>query len=305
MGTACGDVVLVYSTVPTAGQTLPFPNKGTLRWENLTRRTSHFFFEQAMGNAAGGRDTLEIERFAAKDGNGVVLGADSLLLPYDQLTSVAGQRYSVEVDVLQLGFRDTTFVRNSGDFRRAVMGEGGPVVNSRAMHYEVGPGLQTTANGATLTTPVIDRGISRATDVRDLIANTSTDVFGVAINFDGELAAVRGNSSTAIVGSTLRLQGLMSTTSANPGFDFHPRNSGTNSTPATRLAFAASAEPQIEIYDTYCYQRVAVIPVRDPIVGPIKSARRVDGQIMLIGATARGVVVANLSDNFVTTCQQL
>jgi hypothetical protein len=62
-GFECGDVVLTYSTTPTPGQTAPFTsNNGTLRWENLAQGTSHFFFEQAMGQAAAASDTLEIIR---------------------------------------------------------------------------------------------------------------------------------------------------------------------------------------------------------------------------------------------------
>jgi hypothetical protein len=99
---------------------------------------------------------------------------------------------------------------------------------------------------------------------------------------------------------------LLPTTLANAGFDFHPLNTGPNSFPlSSRLAFAASAQPNIEIYDTYCYQLVGSIPIRDPIIGPIKAAyRSVNGinELMLIGVTARGVVVARLPDTFTTSC---
>ncbi|MBU6366117.1 MAG: hypothetical protein KJT01_07895, partial [Gemmatimonadetes bacterium] len=64
-GAPCEDVIAVYSTTPTPGQSVPFPNQGTIRWENLTRRASHFFFEHAIGQTAGRSDTLEIARFAA------------------------------------------------------------------------------------------------------------------------------------------------------------------------------------------------------------------------------------------------
>src|SRR6202162_451317 len=63
---ACTDVVLTYSTTPTSGQSVPFSNRnGTLRWENLTTRTSHLFFEQAMGQSAARADTLEVICYAA------------------------------------------------------------------------------------------------------------------------------------------------------------------------------------------------------------------------------------------------
>jgi hypothetical protein len=102
----------------------------------------------------------------------------------------------------------------------------------------------------------------------------------------------------------LRLQGILGTTQSNAGLDFHPLNSGPNSFPlSSRLVFAASAEPVIEIFDSYCYKRVATVPIRDPINGPIKAAiRESSGQIVLVGATTRGVVIVTLPNTFTTSC---
>ncbi|HEX9249722.1 MAG TPA: hypothetical protein VF856_09485, partial [Gemmatimonadaceae bacterium] len=110
--------------------------------------------------------------------------------------------------------------------------------------------------------------------------------------------------STYILNSALRLQGVLATTITNAGFDFHPLNTSVNSFPlTTRLAFAASSEPLIEIYDTRCYQRIATIPVKAPIVGPLKAAfRNATGELVIVGATAQGVVIATLPNTFTTTC---
>ena len=296
-GGVCTDIILTYSTTPTTGQPSPFASRnGTLRWENLTlgvtgpgksdRNTSHFFFEQAIGQSGARGDTLEIVRF---DANGV----DSVTLvpfidPVDSASTV------VRIDAL--GFRDTTFVRNSGNFRRSVFGEGGSVINSRAMMYDVDRGNNPTY-------PFIDMGVSPPQDVTDFIANTSATMRGVAVNFDGSLAAIRADS-TYILNSALRLMGELGTTVSNAGLDFHPQNTGINSFPLnTRLAFAASSEPLIEIYDTNCYMRVGTIPIKDPIIGPITAAFRAStGQLVLVGATARGVVIATLPNTFTTTC---
>lgn len=278
-GTACGDVVLVYSTAPTGGQSIPFPNKGTVRWENLTDRSSHFFFEQARGQGAGRADTLEVWRFAAAG-----FGPDSQMVSPDS---------AILVDVPLLGFRDTTYVRNSGNFRRVIVAEGGPVLGSRALMYDMVPGVQHP----------VDLGVSRSGDVSDFIANAFSRVKGAAINFDGELAAIRGDS-TYLIDATLRLQGLLQTSGGNPGFDFHPNNSG-NGTSVPRsncYSFAASSEPVIEIYENRSYARVNVVPIRDPIIGPIKSALRPNGEIVLVGATVRGVVIVTLPSNFVSGC---
>ncbi|MEO7823175.1 MAG: hypothetical protein ABIS15_06170 [Gemmatimonadaceae bacterium] len=294
---ACTEVVLAYSTTPTSGQSAPFTNRnGTLRFENLTRgatvagktdvRTSHFFFEQAIGQGGARGDTLEVVRY---DANGV---DNVVLLPYRD--PVSGRSTVVTID--KLAFRDTTFVRSSGDFHRAVFGEGGDVFGSRAMMYDADRGPEPGY-------PFVDLGVSQPADVSDFIANTFARVTGVAINFDGTLSAIRADSSY-ILNPALRLQGVLGTSFTNSGLDFHPQNTGLNSFPlVTRLAFAASSEPLIEIYDTNCYQRVGSIPIKDPIIGPIKAAyRTASGQLVLVGVTARGVVIAQLPNTFTTTC---
>jgi hypothetical protein len=292
----CRDVVLVYSTTPTLGQVLPFGKAGTIRWENLTRRTSHLFFEQAMGQSEGRSDTLEVLRYAA---NGI--GSDSVLVPAKQSVLLADGTtfaYSVVVRLGALAFRDTTFVRGSGNFRRAVLGEGGLVSGSRVMSYDATAGFDRTT-----PTPVIDMGVSRAMDVSDFIANTYSRVSGVGINFDGELSAVKGDS-TYIFDRTLRLQGILQSRPGAGGLDFHPLNTGRSSALLkTRLSFVASSEPVIDVFDTHCYRKIAAIPIRDPIIGPIRATVRPNGQLVLVGATVRGVTVVSLGDNFTTTCQ--
>lgn len=290
-GTApCGEVILTYSTTPTPGQSAPFANQGTVRWENLTTRMSHFFYEHAIGQSEGRADTLEIERFAA---GGV--GSDSILLPFQQ--TINGFEYSIVARLDRLTFRDTTYVRNSGNFRRVIVGEGGPVLGSRALTYDVTRGFDMTP-----PLPVIDLGISRPIDVSDFVANTFARVQGVGINFDGELSAVKGDS-TYIFDGTLRLQGILQSRSSGGGLDFHPLNAGAN-TPSlnTRLAFVASSEPVIDVFDTWCYKRVASVPIRDPIIGPVRASVRSNGQIVLVGATLRGVTLVALPDTFTSTC---
>lgn len=305
-GAGCAEPILVYSTTPTGGQTVPFANAGTIRWENLVRHSSHLFFEHAAGYTSS-TDTLSVIRYAA---GGV--GHDSTLVPYAQpatdVLTGAATTYSVAVDLQKLGFRDTTFVRNSGNFGRAMLGEGGQVRGSRALMFDASRGLASrVADGVLnkrydLSLPVHDLGVSRTFDVSDYIANAYANVLGVAINFDGALGAIRGDS-TYLVDPTLRLQGILQTTGgSNAGFDFHPRNAGPNSTLSTRLAFSASALPQIEIYDTYCYQRVRTIPVRDPIVGPIRASFRAGGDLVLVGATRTGVIVVTVPQPIRSGC---
>jgi hypothetical protein len=286
---AGGDVILAYSTTPTPGQSSPFAsNNGTLRWEDLTLgataggptnpRTSHFFYEQALGQGGARSDTLEIIRYDAN-------GTATVLVPYASATVI---------DINKLAFRDTTFVRGSGNFDRAIFGEGGSVSGSRAMIYNVSAGFDPVRT-------YVDNGVSPASDVTDFIANTFSKVQGVAINRDGSLVAIRGDSTYLLNGS-LRLQGMLPTASGSAGIDFHPQNDATMFPLSTRMIFTASSQPLIDVYDTNCYQKIAQIQIRDPIIGPVKAALRPTGQLVLVGATARGVVIATLPNTFTTTC---
>lgn len=320
-GAACNEITAVYSTSPTLGQTTPFnKNNGTLRWENLTRRQSHFFWEHASGQGDRRADTLEIERFGATDASGTMVGhPDSLLLPF--LTVADGPVDTILVAqvfrINEIAFRDTTFVRNSGNFRRAITGEGGRVLggdatsNARAIGYDATLGMKRDVGfntGYILRVPAADSGISRALDVTDYVANTSARILGVSINFDGQISAIRADS-VYLIDPQLRLQGLLEVSGTNPGFDFHPLNFGGGDPgvpgsvlPTERLAFSASLQPEIEVWDTWEYRRVGCVPVRDPIIGPIKASVRA-GQVVLVGATARGVIIVALGNALTATCQ--
>ena len=316
-GTACGDVLLTYSTTPTPGQTQPFSNNnGTLRWENLTQTTvdrykSHLFFEQAVGESENTLDTLEVERYDAVlrpiDAGYLTVPVPSAQLVIGPTGDTVQHSYSVIVDVPKLAFRDTTYVRNSGNFQRAVFGEGGPIQNSRSMTYDASYGYETIDPDShdpryTLTIPVIDLGVSGAFNISNFIANNSQRVSGVATNFDGSLSAIRGDS-TYLIKNNLILQGILPTTPSNSGLDFHPNNTGLNPAIASRLIFTASADANLEVWDTGCYQRVATVPIRDPIVGPIKAAlRQVSGKLILFGVTSKGVVIVTLPNDFHSSC---
>lgn len=301
----CGDLVVAYTTTPTQGQSTPFTDKGTIRYENITRQASHFFFEQAVGQGAAVTvDTILIDRFAAGG-----YGSDSVLVPFIQGPFITGPDtsfFSVTTNTPAVGFRDTTFTRNSGNFARAAFGEGGAIAgvsgqpNARAMTYDVNVGMvpNFTDKGHTyaLPVPVYDGGISRPGDVSDFIANTSSSVSGIAINFDGASTAVRADS-TYIIDRTLRLQGLLPTSGGNIGLDFHPLNFGVprpGPTGGTQMMFTSSVQAEIQVWNTNTYQLCLTVPTRDPVIGPVKSALLAGGATMLVGATKFGVVVVTI-----------
>lgn len=314
---SCTETTVVYSTTPTGGQSSGFAGKGTIRSENITRRMSHLFFEHATFLKDGKGDTLEVRRFASGS-----YGRDSTLVvfpvPLRQVGSPDVVRFAGQlVTMTDIGFRDTTFVRNSANFKRAIFGEGGIAKGSRTLTYDIDVGL--IADTSYFVTDTIkgtvgkflpdvayrDGGMSPPSDVSDLIANAFSGVRGVAVSADGELFAIRADS-TYLFNKTLRQYGLLQTQGGNAGFDFHPLNApGPNlagGTLATRLSFAASREPILEVFDTRCFQRVGVISIKDPIIGPLKTAVR-GSRIIAVGATARGVVVVDLDPNdYRATC---
>ena len=311
----CTETTVVFSTTPTGGQSGGFADKGTIRYENITRRSSHLFFEHATFLRDNKGDTLEVVRL--KSGT---YGSDSTLLPFPIRMDAPGKPTrdaGFLVTMADIGFRDTTFVRNSANFKRAIFGEGGIAKGSRTLTYDVDAGLRqvtqqvvtdtTTGAVSTYTSQlaVVDAGVSPPSDVSDLIANAFSPVRGVAVSADGELFAIRADS-TYLFNNTLRLYGLLQTKGGNAGFDFHPLNApGANlsgGTLATRLSFSASREPVLEVFDTRCFQRVGVIAIKDPIIGPLKTAVR-GSRIVAVGATARGVVVLDLNPaDYAATC---
>ena len=56
----------------------------------------------------------------------------------------------------------------------------------------------------------------------------------------------------------------------------------------------ASAQPQIDVFDTHFFAKVTSIAIRDPIIGPLRVARLPSGDQILIGVTAAGVVTVQL-----------
>lgn len=289
-----GDVVAVYSTTPTAGQSNPLPRHGTLRWENLTSAApqSHFLWEQAGSTFTSATDTLQLF---------VKRGTTETMI----LGALCGRIVSTN----ELGFLDTTFVRNSGNFNRVIVGEGGSSATpalafARALSYDGTLPLQVNTCGA--DREEVDAGVSGALEVRSFIANTAIPVKSVGINFNGLTNLVRADS-VYVLDKDLRLKGLLEIGGPNFGMDLnythdYDPNTGLQSgsafvhTPANadRIAFVASAAPEIDVFDTFYFGKVASIPIRDPVIGPLRVARLPGGVQILVGVTARGVVTVRL-----------
>ena len=307
-------VFALYSTAPTLSSTSPFNGRGTLRMEKLINTTDpnlmygHFFWEISTTTLTTGRDTLRIEMHRGRNFGKVVLSA------------CAG--VTVELDHMGLG--DRTFARNSGNFTHAFFGEGGNVAVpfARVMSYttrgQLLAGAGTVASCATGAVSGdsgendVDLGMSPGVDVSDFISNTGVTVKSIATNFNGLTNAVRADS-IYYLDEDLRRK---STSAAPPGpspltpgmdmnynHDFTPAGACPPTSPFCgggtdkneRFIFAASPAGNIDVYDTYFGAFVATIPVRDPIIGPLRVAfDNVTSEQLLFGVTSTGLLVLHL-----------
>jgi hypothetical protein len=318
-GSTChaDSVYALYSTAPTGAETPPFVNRATLRMEKLVNTTnpallySHLFWEIAATTFTTGKDTLRIlldrgRRFGP---------------PKIVLSACAG----ITVDIEEMGLGDRTFARNSGNFTHAFFGEGGNIAAAfaRVMSYDArslllaGP---VTANPTPCNTGNfqsdsgendIDFGMSPGINVSNFISNTGVTVKSVATNFNGLTNAVRADSiyyldqdlfrkvtSAAPPGPSPLTPGM----DMNYNHDFAPTGAcpptstycGGGTDRNDRLIFSASPAGNIDVYDTYFGAFLTAIPVRDPIIGPLRVARDAGGVQLLFGVTPNGLLVLQL-----------
>src|SRR5207244_1013153 len=61
-----------------------------------------------------------------------------------------------------------------------------------------------------------------------------------------------------------------------------------------RVVFVARSNGNIDVFDTFFYNSIGTIPVRDPIIGPLRVAKDPGGNQLLFGITAKGLVMVNL-----------
>lgn len=313
-GTACAadSVFAIYTTVPMPSNFPPFDQGGTVRMEKLINTTNpaqlfgHFFWEI---NAQGSGTTTDTLRIVMRRG-----------LPYNVsqvvLTACAG--VTINFDDFALG--DTSYVRNSGNFTHAFVGEGGNArfSSARVMNYTSkallahGPATATScftsiagaAGPSDAGENHQDFGMSPGVEVADFISNTATRVHSIATNFNGTTNVVRADS-IYYLDEGLRLKGLSPAPTGAPGMDMNYNHAfpagqggtppfGGTGNPNDRLLFAARPDGNIDVWDTFFYAQVGTVPVRDPIIGPLRVARDGSGNQLLFGVTPRGVVVVRL-----------
>jgi hypothetical protein len=306
-------VFALYSTAPTGAEAAPFTHRATLRMEKLINtadpnlKFAHLFWEIGTASYTTGNDTLRIVMSRGRSFSKVILSA------------CAG----VTVNLASFGLGDRTFARNSGNFTHAFFGEGGNITTAfaRVMSYDAraaltqGAGTFVTCGTGGGTTDQgqneVDLGMSPGRDVSDFIANTGIRVVSVATNFNGLTNAVRADSIYYLDQDLRRKV----TSAAPPGpspltpgmdmnyfHDFAPTGScpptstacGGGTDKNQRLMFSANPSGNIDVFDTYFGAFLGSIPVRDPVIGPLRVARDVGGTQLLFGVTATGLLVLQL-----------
>ena len=223
------------------------------------------------------------------------------------------------IDLARFGLGDSTFVRNSGNFTHALVGEGGSITTAfaRVMAYSAkqqlihGPGTFTSCatDGFGITNDAgendRDLGMSPAIDVSDFISNTGVRIHSIATNFNGATNLVRADS-IYFLDEGLRLKGTSPAPVGAFGMDMNYNHAfaagsagtptfGGSGNPNDRIAFSARPDGNIDVWDTFFYGNIGQITVRDPIIGPLRVARNAAGtRQWLFGVTARGLVMIEL-----------
>jgi hypothetical protein len=308
-------IFAIYSTTPTVSSTSPFKGRGTLRMEKLINTSDtaqmfgHLFWELAGDStlSSDSRDTLRIELRRGR--------------PYNQQKLILSACQGVTIVLSEFGLGDSTYVRNSGNFTHAVIGEGGNITTqfARVVGYTtkaplIHNGTARFCFTSDSTAPVFtsdsgenhrDKGVTPAIDVSDFISNTGVNIHSVATNFNGGTNLVRADS-IYFLDEGMKLKGTTPAPLGAFGMDmnynhaFLAGNPGTptfggTGNPNDRIAFSARPDGNIDVWDTFFFNQIGTIVVRDPIIGPLRVARNLaNTRQWLFGVTAAGVVMIEL-----------
>ncbi|HYX81406.1 MAG TPA: hypothetical protein VE714_03370 [Gemmatimonadales bacterium] len=310
-------IFAIYSTVPTASQPAPFARKATLRMEKLKNTTDttqlfgHLFWELAGDSTLvdDSRDTLRIDIRRGR--------------PYNQQKTILTACAGVTVQLEAFGLGDTTYVRNSGNFTHAIVGEGGNVSSqfARVVGYTTKAELRHDValpakciTGGSLSSGIftadsgsndLDRGMTPAIDVSDFISNTGVSVHSIATNFNGGTNLVRADS-IYFLDEGMKLKGTAPAPLGAFGMDMNYNHNflagspgtptfGGSGNPNDRIAFSARADGNIDVWDTFFFGQIGTIVVRDPIIGPLRVARnQANTRQWLFGVTTVGIVMIEL-----------
>lgn len=169
--------------------------------------------------------------------------------------------------------QDTTFVSASGDNAWVAFGEGATAAEGRIIMFD-GSNVEPLDPGCLAT------GQSNEVQIADLIDNASERVTGLGLNANGTLGVARGDFAAYYFDRALRLEGSFDEDINPGGFGaaLHPLHDteSSGSTPET-LSFVGTAESTVKIIDTFHFFARGEVPIRDPIVGPLRATLPLEG----------------------------
>ena len=172
-----------------------------------------------------------------------------------------------------VGLQDTTFVSASGDNAWIAFGEGATEDAGRIIMLD-----------GSITEPLdslcLATGQSHEVQIADLIDNAAERVTGLGLNQNGTLGVARGDFAAYYFDRSLRLEGTYDEDINPGGFGaaLHPdHNTESAGSSDETLSFVGTAESTIKIIDTYHFFARGEVPIRDPIVGPLRATQPIPG----------------------------
>jgi len=192
-------------------------------------------------------------------------------------------------DFDDLSFSSTTFVSASTDRGKVVIGEGGADPTGRILMYHAEESAE----------------LSPAEQINDLVNNASEVVLGVSLNHNGTLGVARGQLATYFFTPDLRLQGLFEQDQqGGAGAAFHPDHDsdldgGHHSEASGDLAgaaFTGTPSHSIEVVNTFHFNKISELFIRDNVVGPLRSGPPLASDNAGNGRTCPNATVTNADD---------
>jgi hypothetical protein len=196
------------------------------------------------------------------------------------------------LDENSIGLTDTTYAAASTNGEWIAFGEGHKAPFARVFLLRDNGSVP---NRYTYASPSLN--------VADLVNNASDQLFGVALDKNGNMLGVHGIDSyfaTVAQPFTQRLQGTSSTFDVGAGIAFHPDADGTNTPMASRLAFVASNNGQVDMVDVAYFTSRGNLTTKLNLTGPLRASLPFPGDdpaivLKLFGVSSKGLVVIDVT----------
>jgi hypothetical protein len=218
----------------------------------------------------------------------------SSVLPVNAVAQAVAGGSDAEIvaglDISTLPLTDTTFAAASGNRNWVAFGEGHTTGAGRVIMVADSMGL-------------VPNFFSPVVTIQDLTDNASERVSGLALDLTGGTVASHGSQSFFAAVSDpfhLRLQGKYDSFDDGAGITFAPKANGTLTPVADRLAFVGSQGGSIELVDIAYYINRGLLPLKNPIYGPLRASPPMPGDppsvvMKIFAVSTQGLIVIDLT----------